>query len=64
MDDLNITEVSILEGGCEVQVALQTCADAAGGLREVHFVLFGAEAFQAFCAAADARTPPAHGAAG
>jgi len=48
---------------CAAQVALQTCADAAGSLREVHFVLFGSEAFEEFCRAADARTPAASGGA-
>ena len=35
------------------QVAVQTCVDAAGDLREVHFVLFGGAAHQAFCEAAE-----------
>ena len=39
------------------QVAIQTCADAVGDLHEVHFVLFGSEAFGEFCAAAEAHAP-------
>ena len=36
-----------------VQVAVQTCADAAGDLREVHFVLFSSDTFTTFCKAAE-----------
>lgn len=35
-------------------MAVQTCADAAGSLREVHFVLFGEAAYEAFGGAAQA----------
>ena len=42
------------------QVAVQTCADAAGDLREVHFVLFGEAAYQAFCEVAERRAARVH----
>ena len=33
---------------------MQTCADAAGSLREVHFVLFSNDTYKQFCTAAEA----------
>ncbi len=35
------------------QVAIQTCADAAGDLHEVHFVLFSSSTYKSFCEAAE-----------
>ena len=36
-----------------IQVAIETCAMAAGSLHEVHFVLFEAEIYDAFILAAE-----------